>query len=572
MVVGTKLIINNSLNLLVLLAVVVMTYFLSLQVRQHTVLTKEESIVFLEMAMDAQLNVAQTQQFLQDISATRAEGGYDDGFAKAEEQAQAFHRTMEAFRPMFRKENDQTHLQVIDDLESTFGRFYELGKTLAQAYIANGPEGGNRLMPAFDEVAEQMHHKLEVLVQGQKNEVNTSMTEMEEAMDFCLTFLLFAGVFGALFSLGYGTYLYRSIVTLLKTLVANLSSSSDQVTSAAEEISRSAIQLSQGATEQAASLEETSSAMEQLAGQTQNNANNATESAKNMQQILQMVQKSVEITKSASRLSDQAKTTSQQGVQSMTEISDAMKLIGKGSEKIVDIIEVINEITHQTKMLSTNAAIEAARAGEQGKGFAVVADEVSKLAENSKKAAKEIEGLIKESVRSAKEGQSKAAQGEQVLQAIFAQATQVAELMDNTLEASNLQASRIEEISGQIDSIQHSSTEQASGVHQVSRAIVEIETVTQSNAASSEEAASASEELNAQAKMMKSLVEEIAQYVGIKVAHQAVAAPRPEAFVRASSKPLAKKPANTEVPKLEARPRHVKANKAIPMRDDFSEF
>ncbi|MDX2470457.1 MAG: methyl-accepting chemotaxis protein, partial [SAR324 cluster bacterium] len=146
-------------------------------------------------------------------------------------------------------------------------------------------------------------------------------------------------------------------------------------------------------------------------------------------------------------------------------------------------------------------------------GFAVVADEVSKLAINSKTAAKEISSLIKENVKSANEGHKKAQQGEKVLHEINQQSSKVAIMMEEAVMAAKTQAQKIEALTEEISGIREASNEQALAVSEVSRTIIDIEGVTQENASSSEQAASAAEELSAQAQMLADLIEEVASHV-----------------------------------------------------------
>ena len=382
---------------------------------------------------------------------------------------------------------------------------------------------------------------------------------------------LWMGIGSFVISLLLGLFLWKAITdlnNLMIKLVNDLLAASDQVASAATQISSSSQQLSQGASEQASSLEETSATMEEVSSQSKDNATNSTHGAQMVTEMSEMVTKSTAVANEAKTLSDSAKAASQSGVESIGKIAGAMKDIKATSDKITDIIDVINDITHQTKMLATNAAIEAARAGELGKGFAVVADEVSKLAENSKSSAKEISSLIKESGQMANRGTDLATDGQKVLHNIFESSNQVANLIDEISAFSVQQSEKMEDVGSVVDGITTASNEQSNGVAQISTALVEMDTVTQSNAATAEEAAAAAEELSAQSEALRSLITSVGRHFGIH-ADKNVNATAPRT-------------GRARIQKVEPAPQHhtslpkqgkvIKPSVAIPMQDDFNEF
>lgn len=328
--------------------------------------------------------------------------------------------------------------------------------------------------------------------------------------------LLIAIFISALVSLIFGWILSTGISRLLKNLVKDLSNSSKELGAASEQFTKNSQQLAEGATQQAANQVETSSAIEQVASQSKENVDSASSAASSMKAVADMVRITAENAKTASNYSDDVRNSADDGVQAMESIADSMREIHEGSDKITDIIEVINEITHQTKMLATNAAIEAARAGEHGKGFAIVADEVSKLAESSRKAAKEISSLIKNSVSKAQNGYEIAVKGEQVLQDILTKSMKASKLVNEISSSASEESEQVAAVEKLVEMIMGASTEQAEAVFQISRIVQEMDQITQSNAANAEETASASEQLYLQSDNLRQLIDKISGHLGIQ--------------------------------------------------------
>ncbi|MDX2471358.1 MAG: methyl-accepting chemotaxis protein [SAR324 cluster bacterium] len=359
----------------------------------------------------------------------------------------------------------------------------------------------------------EMDEVLEAQAKGSAANLSESI---KQSLVVSVTILILALLAGSIVAVT----LIASIGKLLNRFVQEVVTSAEQVTSASNEISLGAQNLSQGATEQAASLEQISASMEEVSSQAKGNADGAEHTAGVIKEVNEMVAQSLESTKEVSGLASAAKFAASEGVSVMAKISTSMAEIEKSSDQITDIIEVINEITHQTKMLATNAAIEAARAGEQGKGFAVVANEVSKLAENSKASAKEISHLIRDSSAKAKQGALFVSDGEEVLAGILNNANQVSDLVGQVSDFSNHQAKKTMEVEGLADQIKTASREQAMGTEQITTALSQMDQVTQSNAANAEESASASEELSSQAEMLHNLVADMAEQFGVKLKQQ----------------------------------------------------
>jgi methyl-accepting chemotaxis protein len=253
----------------------------------------------------------------------------------------------------------------------------------------------------------------------------------------------------------------------LNQLLDNMSSIIKQITDAASEVHKGAEEISQGNTnlsqrteEQSSSLEETASSMEEMTSTVKQNADNASQ---------------------ANQLAVAARDQAEKGGAVVSKAVRAMTDINEASSKIADIISVIDEIAFQTNLLALNAAVEAARAGEQGRGFAVVAQEVRALAGRSATAAKEIKGLIQDSVKKVEDGSVLVTQSGQTLDQIVASVKKVSDIVAEIAAASR---------------------EQSTGIEQVNKAVMQMDELTQQNAALVEQATAASQAMTDQARQL----------------------------------------------------------------------
>jgi methyl-accepting chemotaxis protein len=252
----------------------------------------------------------------------------------------------------------------------------------------------------------------------------------------------------------------NSTTDSLNDIIGEIRTAAETIFTASSEIASGNADLSSRTEQQAANLEETASSMEELTSTVKLNADNA---------------------KQANVLASQASAVATDGGELIQQVVSTMSSINESSQKIADIIGVIDGIAFQTNILALNAAVEAARAGDQGRGFAVVAAEVRTLAQRSANAAKDIKSLISDSVKKIETGNSLVGKSGETMKDIVTAIKRVNDIMAEIAAAS---------------------AEQSAGIEEVSTAVSQMDEMTQQNAALVEEAAAAAESLQSQADQL----------------------------------------------------------------------
>ena len=386
---------------------------------------------------------------------------------------------------------------------------YERGMISVISNIKTGkisdPESANLEIDRFESSIHSLVNTATDIYTNVNSHAKDVDKKNEEQLKNILWILFFLTVFG-LFIVGYvGWYIYRQIVQSLNdTIRVAISISEGDLTKSVvvnskDEIGQLGIafngmtdSLRKLVSEVRGSVDHFSSASSQivqgnldLSSRTEQQASSLEQTAASMEEFTSSMQSNSDATKEAVNYVRNASHLAQRGGEVVNQVVSTMGEIETSSNKINDIIGVIDGIAFQTNILALNAAVEAARAGEQGRGFAVVASEVRNLAQRSATAAKEIKGLIQESVSKVGEGSRLVADAGQTMADIVEGVQSVTEIMNR---------------------ISNSTLEQSSGVNQINQAVGQLDQMTQQNAALVEQASAAASSLQQQASKLSSAV------------------------------------------------------------------
>lgn len=395
----------------------------------------QREIPILDKAHQLRLAVVQVQQYLTDISATRGLDGLNDGFDAAKENAEKFRALIKELQTIDPDKKEEYRAML-----PAFENYYRVGKQMAEAYVKEGPAGGNKMMEQFDKAAEDLSGKVEPFVKNSQGRAMNRLEQQKHSVGFMNSTLVVSATIFIVMMLGT-LFVMRSIISAINRVHSELDSISngciggdlvvverkDELRGLADSANSMKINLCKLIIKIYETVEMVQKSIERMADIVNTTNGNMTKQQAEIEQVASAINEMTsivdEISNAANETATAVNTVSTEARQEEQELTDCIQTVAMTSDEmeqnadvidtlqqqskdISSILEVIRGIAEQTNLLALNAAIEAARAGEHGRGFAVVADEVRTLANRSSTATDEIHGMI-EKLQSATERASR---------------------------------------------------------------------------------------------------------------------------------------------------------------------
>ena len=472
--------------------------------------------------LNLQLNVIQIQQWLTDVSATRAAEGFDDGFGEAQAYFTKANETIDNLIKAHASLNEAEMVKALKDYKVDLQKFYVIGVKMANSYVKDGPDEGNKLMLELDPFAAKLTEQLDVWIVTHKEESREAAININKNIKTAksqnmylsilivvITLAAFAIINSILSNIKkIDTYLEKlsmldftgelgikgeneiaqiaknlsSVITSLKSFISDSKNSSSENASIAHELSTTAVSVGKKIEDVTTIVNNTTSEVQNITNEIEVSISNAADSKKHVVNANATLQ---EATQEIISLTREVQDTAQ----IEEEMAHKIEQLSSDADQVKEVLTVISDIADQTNLLALNAAIEAARAGEHGRGFAVVADEVRKLAERTQKSLVEIQATINVIVQAVMDSGEQMAKNSKNIQELANISTSVEGKIELTTEMMN-------EVTSASEKVLSDFRVTGKMVHTISDEVNNVNHIMADNARSVEEIASASEHLN----------------------------------------------------------------------------